>query len=169
MNMRTKNYYLMDVKLENGRKAGFIEDLLIDFEKAVIVGFAISPLLSFKRKVCVLKEDIISVKDFMIIKKIQKCKACEFKNYKNINVFDIDNNFMGMLEDVIFDDNSYKIYSYILSGGIFRNIFSGKNLILPHYCKFNDKKIIYQISMNEINFVSLPHRIIVKGECNEKY
>lgn len=167
MNMKTKNYYLMDVRLENGKKIGFIEDLLVDFEKRVVSGFAISPLSSFRRRVCVYTEDIVSSEDVLTIKKVQKYSEKEFKYYKNTNVFDCENKFIGMLEDVIFDE-TYKIKSYVLSGGIIRNIFHGKNIIIPEYLTLEKKRMTYDVDINEISFLSVPHRIFIKESCGEK-
>ena len=63
---REKDFLLMEVYNEKGKRIGFINDMIIELEKDEVMGFVIISYNLFKGYSHILKENIISFEEKMI-------------------------------------------------------------------------------------------------------
>nr|WP_307895908.1 PRC-barrel domain-containing protein [Clostridium botulinum] len=68
----------MNVYYSNGKKVGFIKDILVDFNEERIIGFCVSSYKILNKNNIVLIEDIISINKNMVVKKTRKGKVFKF-------------------------------------------------------------------------------------------
>ena len=64
---RSKDFTLMDVIDVNGKRLGYINDLLIDFSKRKVTGFNISSSSFLKKDLNVMIDDIVSYNSTMVV------------------------------------------------------------------------------------------------------
>jgi uncharacterized protein YrrD len=155
---RVKDFSMMDVVYVSGKKVGFIKDIILNFNTGMIMGFSVSPYNLFIKSVTVLKEDILTFNEFMIVKDTCKASELSFKEYKNMEVIDSCGNLVGMLEDVVFDEN-FKIKGVLISGGIIRKLFEGKRIALINDIIVGEDNILLVKEPNKFSFVSVPHNL----------
>lgn len=164
---KSKDFSLMEVVHIKNNRIGFIKDLLIDFNSKKIMGFEISCYDFFNKKLNVMKEDIISFENSMVIKNTCKNKCLRFNNIRGIDIWDIHGNMLGMLEDIIFEERSFKIYGVILCSGLLNNYFKGKQILLAEELILGESSILC-FGTGKICFSSKPHNIQLNtgGELN---
>jgi uncharacterized protein YrrD len=155
---RIKDFTLMDVVYVSGKKLGFIKDVLLDFNSGIVIGFSVSSYNLLVKSVTVLKEDILAFNELMIVRNTCKVSYLNFKEYKNMEVIDRCGNLVGMLEDIIFDEN-FKIKGVLISGGIIRKLFEGKRVALINDIIVGEDNILLVKELNKFNFVSIPHSL----------
>lgn len=158
----------MDVLHIDGGKVGFINDLLIDVNEKKVKGFIVSSYSLFQKTICILQEDIISYNTSMIISKISEMRYLPFSLLKNMDVRDNCGNILGMVEEIIFEPQDFKIMGLIISTGILNNFFHGKRIILLTELIIGDDSVLYLGSCEKINFVSMPHILSMEDEEYEK-
>ena len=164
---RSKDFLLMEVLSVNGKNIGFINDIIVDFGKGIVEGFSICCSSFLNKNVFVLKEDIISFNEKMIIKKTSKGSYLRLLELKNIEILDVQGRNMGIMEDIIFDNYSFEIYGLMISKGLVNNFLKGKNIILMNDLILGDDNILYYGDENKIKFKTMPHKVI--GAKNEEY
>ncbi|MGE5629277.1 MAG: PRC-barrel domain-containing protein [Solirubrobacterales bacterium] len=164
---KSKDFSLMEVIHIKNNRIGFIKDLLIDFNGKRIMGFEISCYDFFNKKLNVMKEDIISFDNSMVIKNTCQSKYLSFKNIRGIDIWDINGNMLGMLEDIIFEERNFKIYGVILCSGLLNNYFKGKEILLAEELILGDNSMLC-FGSRKICFSSKPHNIQLStgGEAN---
>lgn len=158
----------MDVISVKGKKLGFVNDILIDFNKKKVVGFSIATLGLFKKDINVMTENIVSFNSVMIITDLSKGKFLEFKQVKGMDVKDRDGNIIGMIEDVLFDEVTFIMGAVIISTGFITNFISGKKVILINDLMLGEKNMLYSRRNEKLKFSSLPHKLFVEDDKNEK-
>ncbi|MDU4598903.1 MAG: PRC-barrel domain-containing protein, partial [Clostridium sporogenes] len=104
---RSKYFKYMNVYYSNGKKAGFIKDILIDFNEEKIIGFCVSSYKILNKNNIVLVEDIISINKNMVVKKLERGKYLSFNDIKHLEVIDIEGVLMGVIEDIIIDEDNF--------------------------------------------------------------
>lgn len=157
---RSKDFLLMEVVDIKGKKIGFIKDILIDFNEGFVVGFSISSSNLFHKSVNVLKKDIISFNNNMIIKKNLREERLGFFKLKGIDVLDRYGNVIGIMEDIIFDNFSFEIIGVVVSKGLIANFMNGKKIFLIKELILGEKDILYYGENSKINFKTMPHDIV---------
>lgn len=157
---RSKDFLLMEVVDIKGEKIGFIKDILIDFNEGFVIGFSISSYNLFHKNVNVLKKDIISFNNNMIIKKNLREERLKFFTLKGIDVLDRYGNVIGIMEDIIFDNFSFQIIGVVVSKGLIANFINGKKIFLIKELILGEKNILYYGESSKMNFKTMPHDIV---------
>lgn len=163
---RRKDFLLMEVYNEKGKRIGFIKDIIIKLEKEEVLGFVIISYNLFKGYSHILKEDIISFGEKIIVKKESKGEEVHFNDIKSKHVIDEDGNILGFIEDVFFSED-FKINGVIISTGYISNFLHGKKIVLPEDLIISDYNIIYKNRKDKIKFTNLPSNIIKKENVDE--
>lgn len=158
----------MEVMDVEGNRIGYVNDIIIDFYKKEVKGLVIFSYKLFKGTLKVLKEDIVSFSINMVIKKTVEDKYLQFKEIKNMDVINTQGETIGIIEDVLFDEFTFKIKSVIVSSGLIKNFFTGKMIVLIEDVILGEESLIYYGENQKINLVSIPHKLFEKVECNEK-
>ncbi|EJO5348036.1 PRC-barrel domain-containing protein [Clostridium botulinum] len=159
---RSKYFKYMNVYYSNGKKAGFIKDILLDFNEEKIIGFLVSSYKILNKNNIVLIENIISINKNMVIKKLERGNYLSFKDIKHLEVVDIDGGLLGVIEDIIIDEDIFKIAAIIISMGFLNNFIKGKKLISPNEIILGEKNLLY------FNYKSrnLDFKIMVKNKID---
>lgn len=157
---RSKDFVLMDAIDINGKKVGFIRDVLVNFNRGFVVGFSITPSQIFKKGLSVLKEDILTFHYNMIVKKTSEEELLRLSNFKGMDVLDHKGNVLGMVEDIIFDINNFKIKGLVVSTGFIHNLIHGKKIFLIKDLILGDKSILYFGDARKICFTTIPHELM---------
>ncbi|MBC2579016.1 PRC-barrel domain-containing protein [Clostridium sp. DJ247] len=165
---RTKDFSLMDVVNVNGKRLGFINDLLIDFNRKQVLGFNVTPLSLFRKTLNIMLEDVISFNSVMVIIKAAKGSFLKFKDIKAMDVRDKEGNVLGMVEDILFDEHKFTLNAVIISTGFITNFISGKKIILVKDLMLGEKNLLYNGKNENINFSSLPHKLFLEDGLDEK-
>lgn len=157
---KSKDFILMDVVNIEGKKVGVIKDILIDFNKGFIIGFSILPINIFKKNLCVLKENIITFNSNMVVKDTTEEEKFKFSNLKGMDVINSKGDVIGMVEDVIFNNNDFKIKGVVISTGFIRNLIYGKKVYLINQLILGEENILYFKEKNNICINSMPHKLL---------
>ncbi|NMM65588.1 photosystem reaction center subunit H [Clostridium sp. P21] len=165
---RSKDFSLMDVINVNGKRLGFINDLLVDFNIKKITGFSIATYGFLKKNLNVGIGDVVSFNSVMVITATTEESFLEFKNIKNMDVRDEKGNILGMVEDIIFDKISFKINALVVSMGFLSNFLTGKKIILIKDILIGEESLLYNGRNPNLNFCSLPHKLFMEDDLNEK-
>jgi len=165
---KSKDFIFMDVVSVEGKKVGFIKDLLIDFNKGKVIGFEVSPYKFFLKNVSVLKEDIIYFNKHMVVKKVDKNKYLPLHSFVNMDVIDKCRNVFGMVEDITFTYDTFEIKGIIVSSGFIINLLRGKRIILINELILGEENLLYLPNCHNPFLKSMPHNIFVEGKVNEE-
>ncbi|MBU3141977.1 PRC-barrel domain-containing protein [Clostridium sp. CF012] len=165
---KSKDFILMDVVTVEGKKIGFIKDLLIDFSAGKVIGFLVSPYKLFHKNVSVLKQDIIYSNKRMVVKKVDKNEYLCLHSFINMDVIDKCNNIFGMVEEITFTHDTFDIKGIIVSSGFIINLLRGKRIMLINELILGEENLLYIPNCNEYSFKSVPHNFFVEEKANEK-
>ncbi|MBZ9635641.1 PRC-barrel domain-containing protein [Clostridium sp. FP1] len=165
---KSKDFIFMDVVTVEGKKIGFIKDLLIDFNREKVIGFEVSPYKFFHKNVSVLKEDIIYFNKHMVVKKIEKNKYLPLHSFVNMDVIDKCRNVFGMVEDITFTYDTFEIKGIIVSSGFITNLLRGKRIILINELILGEENLLYLPNCHNPFLKSMPHNFFVEGKAHEE-
>lgn len=165
---RTKDFILMDVCNTKGRKIGFVKDIIIDFHDGEVKGFVISSYKIFQSTICVLKEDIVSFNKSMVISKCNNNKYLKFSDIKNMDIVNKSGDIIGMMEDILFHEFSFKIHGVIVSTGFIKNLISGKRVFLLKNMILGEESILCFNDVSKIDLISIPHKLFTEVGNHEK-
>lgn len=149
----------MNVINIEGKKIGHIDDIIINFHEGKVEGFSISSRGIMGKKTNVLVKDIVSFNETMIIKLITKENFLYFKDIKNMDVIDNEGKIYGTVEDILFDEEFFKISGLILSTGIIKNFMYGKKILLFERLILGENSICYIKNNEELTLSTLPHKL----------
>lgn len=149
----------MNVSNVRGKSMGFVKDLAVDFHIGGVIGFLISSYSLFQSSLYVFKEDIISFDKHMIANSYHKGKYLNFEDIKGMNVIDIKGNMIGMIEDIMFNEDTFVIQGVIVSTGYITNFLYGKKVLLTKDLLLGDNCILYHGKSYSIDFINLPSKI----------
>ncbi|APH19238.1 PRC-barrel domain protein [Clostridium botulinum] len=152
----------MNVYYSNGKKVGFIKDILVDFNEERIIGFCVSSYNILNKNNIVLVEDIISINKNMVVKKLERGQYLSFNDIKHLEVIDIEGVLMGVIEDIIINEGNFRIVAIIISMGFLNNFIKGKKIISPNEIILGETNLLY------FNYRSrnLDFKIMVKNKMN---
>lgn len=156
---RKKDFLFMNVSNIKGKSLGFIKDLAVDFHVGGVIGFLVSSYSLFQSSLYVLKKDIISFDKHMIASSYHKGKYLNFEDIKGMNVIDIKGNMIGMVEDIIFNEDTFVIQGLIVSTGYATNFLYGKKILLLKDLLLGDNHILYHKKSYNIDFINLPSKL----------
>lgn len=165
---RSKDFILMDVLDIKGKKIGFIKDILIDFNNGEVIGFEASCYNLFQKSINILKENILSFNKSMVIKGYSKETFLKFSNFKDMDIINANGEIMGMVEDIIFHEFTFRMQGIILSAGFIKNLMSGKEILLINSLILGEKSVFYHNSKKNINFLSMPHKLFSEVGAYER-
>ena len=140
-----------------GKYLGVIDDLCIDFYNAKVKGFFISNFLLLSNKNFIEIDDIISLDEVIIVKKIKHYKGLSFGDIKDMDIIDTENIMKGVLEDLIIEKADFSIKGLVMSSGIFDKMIKGKEILLVSECILGEDFILYHGS-ESIRLKSIPHK-----------
>lgn len=156
---RIKDFILMDVIDIKGKKIGFIKDVIIDFNKGEVKGFVVSPYSLLRRNISVLKQNIVSFNKAMVINGWSKEKFLLFSNIKNIEVKNRHGDIIGIMEDILFHEFTFKINGIIVSSGFIKNFMTGKRVLLINDIILGEESILNYKDYTKLDFIRLPHKL----------
>lgn len=165
---RSKDFILMDVIDVNGKRLGYINDLLIDFSKRKVTGFNISSSSFLKKDLNVMINDVVSYNYAMVITEAIKGVFLQFKDIKCMDVRDKKGNIIGMVEDILFDEENFSISAVIISTGFITNFISGKKVVLINDLILGEENILYNWKNEHLNFLSIPHKLFMEDDLDER-
>lgn len=165
---RSKDFILMDVIDVNGKRLGYINDLLINFNKRKVIGFNISTSSFFKKNLNVMNENIVSYNSAMVITEAVKGAFLHLKDIKGMDVRDKKGSIIGMVEDILFDENSFSIKALVISTGFITNFISGKKIILINELVLGEENLLYNWQNEHLNFTSIPHKLFMEDDLDER-
>lgn len=165
---RTKDFILMDVVDIRGKKIGFINDIIVDFKKGDVKGFIVSSYSFFQKTLCVLKEDIVSFNKSMVVSKVIKEKLFTFSKIKGMDIINNSGDIIGMAEDILFHEFTFKIQGLVVSTGFIKNLLVGKKILLVNSFIIGEKSILYYSTKSKMEFISVPHKLFAEEKHNEK-
>lgn len=165
---RTKDFIMMDVVDIKGKKVGFVKDIIIDFHKGEVNGFVVSTYKLLQKTITVLKEDIVSFNKAMIISSYGKETLLKFSAIKNMDIVNRYGDIIGMVEDILFHEFTFKITGLIVSTGFLKNVLKGKRILLMNTLILGNESILCTSLDSDISFLSVPHKIFTEEECHEE-
>lgn len=165
---RSKDFLLMDVIDIQGRRVGFINDILINFHKAEVLGFVLSSYRLFQKTLIVEKKDIVSFNKMMVIAGTSRENSLKFSEIKNMDILNKYGDVVGMTEDILFHEFSFNICGLVSSTGFLKNLVKGKSILLMNNLILGDESILLHDFQNKISFRSVPHKIFTEEECHEE-
>ena len=156
---RTRDFLMLDVIDINNKRVGLIKDVLFNFSSGKVVGFLISSYSIFTKNLCVLTRDIISFDRIMVVKKaVREVHPC-FQELKGMDVYDTRGDLLGIVEDIMYDNN-YDIKGVIVTSGIIKKMFTGKRVMLINELIFGEKNVLFYGNGDKFSFIRVPHKII---------
>lgn len=165
---RSKDFILMDVVDIKGKRIGFIKDIIIDFHKGEVNGFIVSTYKLFQKTISVLKKDIVSFNKSMIISRWDRNGYLQLSNIRNMDIINKEGDIIGMAEDILFQEFTFKIHGLIVSTGFIKNILSGKKILLMNSVILGEGSILNISNSTNVDFVSIPHKLFKEVQYNEK-
>jgi uncharacterized protein YrrD len=104
----------------------------------------------------------------MVIDKIRKNKFFTFSKIKNMDIVDIYGDIIGMAEDILFHEFTFKIKGLVVSTGFIKNLLVGKKILLVKSIIIGEQSILYYSNNAKIDFISVPHKLFAEEKCHEK-
>lgn len=161
--LKSKDFYFMEVVNSDGKRLGFIKDIIVDFYEDKVKGFILfSNGISSKKNIGILKDDIIYYNKKMVTKKVSSCSGINFMSLKNTEINDVCGNIIGKAEDIIFTDSNFAIKGIICSSGLIKNYLYGKRILAEGGFIIGDKNILCFEDSGSILMKSLPHSLCTK-------
>jgi uncharacterized protein YrrD len=151
---RYRDFKLMNVCDLNGKKLGFINDLILNFKEGKISGFGLCSHNFLNNNVTVSSEDIVCFDKCMVVKKVQnvKIKYLNFREICNCDIVNEKGQIIGLAQDILIDENTFRIKGIVVSKGIVNDFICGKKIILIDQLCFGDKYILGKMSNEKIRF-----------------
>lgn len=163
---RSKEFILMNVENSSGKKLGVIKDILLNFKELKLTGFVLSTYSIFSKDEIINTKDIITFNDFMIINRIGNKDGVPLSKIKNLDVIDVCGNTIGVVEDVLFCIETFKIKALVVSTGMIKNLFYGKRIILPSDFIIGNDSVVYYPKNKNVTMISKIHAV---GKEDDEY
>lgn len=125
------------ITFNHGKKAGRVEDLLVDLEKGALKAIIIETRSILKNAKYVDLAHIISVgRDAVIISGMDAIKddlndltKLSWQNRMEKDVFSVEGTAMGTIQDILFEFPGGRIVGIEMSGGIWADLNQGRKMI----------------------------------------
>ena len=156
---RAKDFYMMEVRDSLGYKLGIISGLSLDLNNHKVDGFCIHSR-GIKNEIKKINmEDVIAFNEVMIVKDVHNSIGLNFNKLKGMEVYDLNNNLLGKVEEVLFNIVSYKVLGIILTTGFLKDIVKGKRILLADNLIIGEISILLMEKCEELEFFSKIHGI----------
>lgn len=153
---KSRDYIYKDVLNIQGQKIGYVKDLLVDFHKCQVVGFKINPYKIMKKGFNVLKEDIIYQKEQLIIRETVKKRFVELSSIMNMYVVDKGSNILGLVSEIIFDDENFTIKGVSIRDYNLFSVFKSRRIILLNEIIIGEEFVFFTGENKRITMDCLP-------------
>ena len=163
---RSKDFYLKNIYKKNGKKIGTVKDIYIDFYRGEVKGLKVNSYSIFDKKNYVKIEDIISLDEDIIVDNAIEGNGLKLSEIKGLDVVDKSGSLRGVVEDILIDENEFKIKGLVISTGIIEKMIKGKEVILINRSVLGDDYILYLGDPNVV-MKNIPHEI-TNYECIKK-
>ncbi|GAA0722090.1 hypothetical protein GCM10008905_13220 [Clostridium malenominatum] len=160
---RKKDFLFMDVFDVKGKNIGCIKDLIVDFNRGIVLGFTIISYRIFQATQYILKEDIISFNNHMVVSKCRKGSLIGLSEIKLMDVIDLEGNIVGTLEDIIFEGKNFVINGIVIWTGYLASLLYGKKIALIKDIILGEDSILYFGNKETISFSNTPSTILFKS------
>lgn len=140
---RIRDFIFKEVVSLNGKKLGFIGDILIDFDQKIVSGFDVISNNILRKDLNVDVRDTLSFEPVLITSSFFRGERVKFNDIRAFDVVDRGGRIMGHLEDVVFYEKSFKIRAFILSRGFIYDIFRKRKLLPAQKLVLGEKSILY--------------------------
>jgi len=104
----------------------------------------------------------------MVINGWSKDEFLTFSSIKNMDVKNKYGDIIGIVEDLLFHEFTFKIKGIIVSLGILKNFMIGKKILLINSVILGEKYILNYKDYNKVDFISIPHKLFMEVESHEK-
>jgi len=165
---RIRDFIFMDAVDLSGNLLGFISDIFLDFNKKQVKGFVITPNNIFKKSLNVFMKDIVSLTSVIVITNANKDKYFQFNDIKRMNVVDEKGCLIGMVEDILFDEENFCIKAVILSTGFINNFIKGKKIVLIDDLTLGEENLFYRGKKENLKFFNSPHVLFNSDKASER-
>lgn len=156
---RSKDFQYMKVLSVSGKRLGYVNDILIDFHKGLVKGFSISTQGIGSKNKCIFIEDVISINKVILAKKVSEATYLSFKSIKDIEIYNVNGEIIGVLEDLLVDSNGVFIKGLMVASGLIHKLLYGKDIILPSNCILGEDSIYHYANIKKIKLKTLPHQM----------
>ncbi len=163
---KSRDYIYTDVTDISGKKLGYIKDVLLDFNKGQVVGYKIIPYKFIGKEFSILKEHIVYHNTEVIVNSFTKKEYLDFSTIKNMYVFDVNSNFLGVVYEILFSEEDYNIKGICIKSGNFFLGFRERKILLIKELILGEKSIVYIDRKKNIECSCLP-RINLKFNYRE--
>ena len=140
---RSKDFYLKNIYDLKGNRIGRTRDIFINFSRGEVVGIKVSNFTLKGKKNYLDVKKIISFDEDILVTELENKEGLKFSDIKDMEVIDKAGNVRGELEDLIIDEETFKITGLIISGGIIDKIIKGKEIILINQSILGEDCILY--------------------------
>jgi uncharacterized protein YrrD len=83
-------------------------------------------------------------------------------------VRDKKGSIVGMVEDVLFKEETFSIKAIIVSTGFLTNFISGKKIVLINELVLGEENILYNGENEHLSFSSIPHKLFMEDDLDER-
>lgn len=156
---RTSDFYLMEVRDVFGQYLGYINGVNLNINEKIVDGFSLCCKGIKNEMKKIDTRDVITFNEVMIISDKSKNTGMTFNKIRGMEVYDLQSNLLGKVEEIYFDFIHYKIMAIILGTGFFRDIFKGKQVLLMNNLIVGDDNILILEKQEKIEFYSRVHGI----------
>ncbi|WP_461204513.1 PRC-barrel domain-containing protein [Clostridium sp. DL1XJH146] len=153
--MKSQDLIFKSVINMEGKEIGFVKDVAIDFHNRKIIGLITVSSSILKKNIFIAIENIVSFNKVILIDGYDNKSSLKISDIKGLQIFDCDGKVLGIINDVIFETNTFCINYIVLSKGFLLNIFSGKVIINVNDVIEGDYNFIIK-NNSKIQFSSLP-------------
>jgi uncharacterized protein YrrD len=155
--LKNKDFLFKNVESIEGKRVGFINDILISICEKKVIGFSVVSRNLFSKNKYIIKEDIISVGESIIYSKYKEGDFFGFSQIKGFEVIDSFGNIVGVVEDVLVREEDFNILGILVSTGLVENLMQGKKIILLDDFILGDKSVFLFNSNKDLEFYTKPH------------
>lgn len=167
--IRSREFIGADVYSTKGEKIGAVDDVILNFSSGFVLGFKINKGKVFNKHCCISVKNMVSFTSKMIVNYVPyKGSFIRFNSIKNMDVINYDGTILGMVEEIMFDEKTFKIKGIIVSRGFFANLVSGKKIILEGNYMLGKKNLFCFSNDKNLSFVRVFHSISMEDDKNEK-
>lgn len=152
---RKYNFMSMEIYNLKGKKNGVVCDISLDFREMSICGFHVESSIPFKNKAFISKNDVVYYSDDLIAKKFTKVFGIAYSSIENMDIYNLEGEILGIVNDIIVDED-LKLIAVIISSGFLKDIFDGRRILLVKDLIVGDENIVYH-GREKIQFKNLAH------------
>ncbi|WP_406542287.1 PRC-barrel domain-containing protein [Clostridium ljungdahlii] len=110
----------------------------------------------------------MSLTSVIVVTNVNKDKYFQFNDVKRMNVVDEKGCLIGMVEDILFDEESFCIKAVILSTGFINNFIKGKKILLIDDLTLGEDNVFYRGKKENLKFFNSPHALFNSDKASER-